>query len=485
MLLRKILLLTLVSSLFISCEKENGFPLDIQANDFVWKGLNAYYLYQDQVNDLSDRRFSNDTQLLNYLSSFETPEEIFNSLIFGSDTLTTLVPDFNALEEPLPRVVITNGMEFGIIEDPNSADGVIGYVQLILPNSFASTQAIARGDFFNEVDGEQLTRDNYLGLLIDVMGPTDLTLTMVDFDGVTATPNGNFVFLSKQSYTYPAVFMEKVFNINGSRVGYLAYHNDFSTFYLSDLNDAFGNLRGQNIEDLVIDLRYSIGKGSFARSVAEISSMITGQFTNEVLIKEEWNTKAQSWFTANQPDSLITRFPSRLRTGETINGMQLNRVFIIANTYGYQSSSAVELLVNSLSSHIEVNVIGTDSNGFNKGLITLYDSPDYDFQQKNETHTYALQPQVLRFYNSLDLTYEMGLSPSLEICPFEDYFNLGVYGELSDPLLNRVLEYVTIGNIGTNPPCNPFDLDYLFNSTSGFSIEEGVFINQDLPNLGR
>ena len=160
-------------------------------------------------------------------------------------------------------------------------------------------------------------------------------------------------------------------------------------------------------------------------------------------------------------------------------------MFIITNTYGYESSSAVELLINSLDPYIGVNVIGRPSNGFNKGLITLYDSPDYDFAQNNESHAYALQPQVLRFFNSLDSTYEMGLTPSLAICPFEDYFNLGVYGELSDPLLNRVMEYVTTGNMGTNPNCDPFDLDYLFNSTAGFSIEHGVFINQDLPNLGR
>jgi hypothetical protein len=483
MLLRKFLLLFILLLTVVSCEKESEFPEDIQINDFVWKGLNAYYLDQPQIENLADTRFSNDRQLEGFLRGFETPEDIFSSLIIGTDTLTTLLPDFNEIDDPMPRRVRTAGMEFGIIEDPNSIDRVIGYVQLILPNSFASTQPIARGDFFSEVNGEPLTRENFLNLLISPTSPDDFTLTMVDFDGVTVVPNGNFVFLSKQVYDYPPVYAEKVFDVNGSRVGYVAYHNDFSTFYLSDLNNAFGNLRGQNIDDLVIDLRYSIGKGSFARNVAEIASMITGQFPGEVLIKEEWNTKAQSWFSANQPDSLITRFPTNLRTGETINGLQLNRVFIIPNTYGYESSSAIELLINSLNPYIEVNVIGRPTNGFNKGLITLYDSPDYDFEQKNELHTYALQPQVLRFYNSLDATYEMGLPVTVEICALEDYFNLGEYGELSDPLLNRVMEFVTTGNIGTNPICSPFDLDYLFNSTSGIGLEKGVFINQDLPNL--
>ena len=484
-LLRKFFFFLSISIAFVSCEKNTEFPVDIQANDFVWKGLNAYYLDQGTIDDLADARFSSDQQLEDYLTGFETPEDIFGALIIGSDTLSTLVPDFNTLRGPEQRVVNTNGMEFGIIEDPTNPDNVIGYVQLILPNSFASIQPISRGDFFNEVNGEQLTRENYLGMLIGIGSPNDYQLTMVNFDGINVTPNGSFVFLSKQPYVYPAVFFEKVFNINASRVGYLAYHNDFSSFYLPDLNNAFGNLRSQNITDLVIDLRYSIGKGSFAQNIAEIASMITGQFENQVLIKEQWNNKAQSWFSQNQPDSLLTRFPSTLSNNQTINGLGLNRVYIIANAYAYQSSSAIELLVNSLNPYIDVQVIGTPSNGYNKGFITLYDSPDYDFLDKNETHTYALQPRVLAFHNFNDVTYESGLSPTLQICPNEDYFNLGVYGELSDPLLNRVMDYVTTGNTGTNGICDPFNLEYIFNSTAGIGIERGVFIRQDLPNLGR
>ena len=48
-----------------------------------------------------------------------------------------------------------------------------------------------------------------------------------------------------------------------------------------------------------------------------------------------------------------------------------------------------------------------------------------------------------------------------------------------------MVTYVTTGNAGTNGNCDPFNLEYIFNSTSGISLEKGVFINQDLPNLGR
>ena len=46
--------------------------------------------------------------------------------------------------------------------------------------------------------------------------------------------------------------------------------------------------------------------------------MISGQFINEVLIKEKWNVKAQPWFLANQPDSLLTRFPAIVKYNNQI-----------------------------------------------------------------------------------------------------------------------------------------------------------------------
>ena len=41
--------------------------------------------------------------------------------------------------------------------------------------------------------------------------------------------------------------------------------------------------------------------------------MITDQLTDQIFIKETWNNKAQTWFELNQPDSVVTKFPTRLQ----------------------------------------------------------------------------------------------------------------------------------------------------------------------------
>ena len=80
-------------------------------------------------------------------------------------------------------------------------------------------------------------------------------------------------------------------------IGYLLYNNDFSTNYIADLNEVFLQFKNQGATQLILDLRYNIGGGSFAKTIAQIASMITGQFANQPLIKEKWNVKAQPWFS--------------------------------------------------------------------------------------------------------------------------------------------------------------------------------------------
>lgn len=478
--LTRILVFLSIISIFFSCSKEYEVPSDVIVHDFVWKGLNAYYLHQEQIANLADRRFNSDEELNTYLRSFPDYNALFSSLLINADNKSRLIEDYNTLANPIPRTGFTNGMEFGIIADPGSVENVIGYVTNILPNSNASNQNIIRGEYFNAVDGTQLTRTNYEDLLIN--GVDNFILTMVDFDGATISTNGKTVALQKENYNYPEIYLEKIIPQNGENIGYLIYNNDFSENYLQALNNSALNFKNQGVKKLIFDLRYNIGSDGFASNIEKIGSMFTGQFPNETFIKEQWNSKAQPWFLANQPDSLLNKFSTNLNESTIINGIELTDIYIILNGNSFIGSSAVELLINSLRSHINVHVIGNQTIGNNTGSITLYDSEDYDFELRRTDHTVALQPIVLSFLNNDDQTYENGFSPNIDLCNQEDVLNLGVLGENSDPILNNVLNYISSGST-TVPNCNPNNFEYLYNSINQQRIiDRGVFIKQDLPN---
>lgn len=476
---------------FSNCEKINEFPADIQAHDFVWKGLNAYYLYQDQIDDLSDRRFSNDVQLENYLRSFTSAEDLFATLRIPTDPTSSLASDYTAIDAPTPlRAASTTGFEFAVMRDVTRLDSVVGYGLDVLPMSYASTQPIARGQFFYAVLNEnndtiKLAEDNYEDALINYTQDT-LKLLMADYDGITMTPNDLRVDLVREPYQFTSVRMSNVIDLGPQQVGYLVFNNDFSGNYTADMNTTMLNFRNQSVNELVLDFRYNIGGGAFDSTVAELASMITGQFQDQVLMKETWNVKAQPWFLENQPDSLLTRFPSTLENGLSINGLNLTDVYIILNGQGFRGNSVLELLINSLDPYMNVHVIGNNTSGDNIGHITLYDSPDYDFFNLNMNHTYALEPAVLTFSNLNDITYDSGLNPVIPICPIEDPLELGEIGQTTDPILARVLNFISTGSAGSAIPCNPLGFEVLYHSIDQQRLTNNrLFTKQDLPDLGR
>jgi len=288
------------------------------------------------------------------------------------------------------------------------------------------------------------------------------------------------ITLTKTGYTHSPIFLSKNIINGADNIGYLVYNNDFSSNYINPLNDSFLQLKNQGVNQLILDLRYNIGGGSFVENINKISSMITGQFTGQPFLKEQWNTKAQTWFELHQPDSLITKFTDKINATTSINSLELTDVYILMNG----SSSSIELLINSLKSYINVHLINsTITNGNNTGAITLYNSIDYNSFGKSENHTYATQPIVLEFFNNDYTTFSDGFAPEMTICSQEDILNLGELGETSDPLLNEILNI--INNIPPPPPaiCNPNNFEFLYNSFNRQRlVDTGVFIKRDLPN---
>lgn len=55
----------------------------------------------------------------------------------------------------------------------------------------------------------------------------------------------------------------------------------------SELVTAFGNLKGQGITDLILDLRYN--GGGFVDTAVSLGGLITGQFSNAPFVIMDFN----------------------------------------------------------------------------------------------------------------------------------------------------------------------------------------------------
>lgn len=447
----------LTALLFTSCfeDQDDNAISASEISDFVWKGMNAFYLYKDFKPDLANNRFSSNEEYASYLSSYSGPEELFDDLIYDRQTVdrfSALVNDYIALEQLLSGVTKNNGMAFGLFRFSASDTNINGYVRYVLPNTDAASKGIERGMIFNAVNGTPLTLDNWRALTstdsysINIATYNDNgTPTIISDDSVDATSES--ITLTKSPYTANPIYINNVLNVNGNNVGYLMYNGFTGTNQFdSQLNSVFGEFQAAGITDLVLDLRYN-GGGSVDTAIW-LSSMITGQFTGDTFFTEQYNSDIQSQYIAQNPEFLVNPFVDEMikrNTNneivfqQTINHLNLSRVYIL--TTG-STASASELVINGLKPYINVIQVGGTTLGKYQASITVYDSDNFGRANANPNHTYAIQPLIYKSLNVNGVTdYDSGLEPTIAFG--ENFGNLGVLGDVNEPYLAAALNSIT------------------------------------------
>ena len=456
MKLNRILSILIIFSLFvIGCKKESDedpniakLENDLEISDFIWKGLNQYYYWQESVINLADSKLDNLSDYSFYLSQNPNPENFFNSLKHQDDEFSWLSDDYEELENYLQGIDYSDGMEFGLYLECNDQN-VFGFVRYVHKDSDADIKGVKRGYFFNKVNGTMLTRDNYRDLLYnDSSLSNSFGFANLNYNNneqcATLVSNDLSISLNKSRLVKDPIHISKTIEINQKKIGYIMYNQFLGNVesenknYNLELNNVFGQFKSQGIDELVLDLRYNPG-GRISTSI-NLASMITGQFNNQIFAKEKWNSKLMEYWNENNPDNLINRFVNNI-SGVSINSLNLNKVYILTTS---RTASASELLINGLDPYIDVIHIGDYTVGKNQGSITVYDYID-DQRTKNPNHKYAMQPIVLKIGNVAGYTdFPNGLVPDYEIK--ESIRIAGELGNENEQLFKIAIDHI-FGNI--------------------------------------
>ncbi len=440
----------LLGFLVLSCSKsDDGFNInktvdpdpsvEVEVQNFMWKAMNFWYFWQENVPDLADDRFTNSADYTEFLSSEIDPGVFFDDkLLFSEDRFSFFSDDYKELTQAFAGISKSNGLEFGLIRF-SEGDDILGYVRYIVPNSDASSKDISRGDIFTGVNGQTLTLNNYVALLFD--DSDTYTLNMGDIANDVVTPNGKEVTLTKfDGLVENPVFLAKIFDIGSEKIGYLVYHG-FTNEFDEDLNNAFGDFKAAGVTNLVLDLRYN--PGGSVNTARLLSSMIYGTKTNELFLRQRWNAKIQTQMSENQ---LVDFFADKTTKGTDVNTLNLTKVYILATS---SSASASELVINGLAPYVDVIHIGETTRGKNEFSLTMVDDFDnsyiYSPQRENNINSknkWAIQPLVGRNENADGFfDYTGGLVPTIALQ--EDLANLGVWGDQNEPLLARAIQEIT------------------------------------------
>lgn len=308
-------------------------------------------------------------------------------------------------------------------------------VLYVFDNGSAAQQGLRRGDKITAIEGRSVAEwlqglDEGRFTNDDIYGPNQAGIVR-RFEWQRPDNSSLSRDLVKNQVTTNTVMHRSVATVGDRRVGYLVFHT-FIELSETELEQAFQYFQQQQIDELVLDLRYN--GGGLIRVANQLSAHIAfPKLDGKVFLKYQYNDK-----NTNR-NSTVFFAPG---AGRTL--LNLPRVMVLT-TPGSCSSS--ELVINSLSPFIDVVQIGQPTCGKPVGqLPTLIDN----------WRLFAINFQTV---NALDFgDYFAGLSPACAVTP-----NVaGDWGVPEDALYRAALDFIATGQ------CPAVSFDIAEDATSGF-----------------
>lgn len=485
--MKKMLPLFILGFILLSCNNdddngiENGNTPDPTTNDvtvqnFMWQAMNLWYFWQGEVPDLADNRFSSDQEFTDFLAATPDPNEFIQNILFTEDRFTFWDDNFEDLLNQLSGVSQNNGLQFFLVDlTSDDTDNIFGFVRNVIPGSDAAAKGMQRGDVFYAVDGQTLTSDNFRDLLFGENATYTLSIGELDVANRLVLPTNEEITLTKiENFQEDPIRLARTLDINGQKIGYLMYRS-FNRNFNVELNEVFGQFVSDGVTDLVLDMRYN-GGGSVNTSRL-LASMIYGTNTSDLYIRQRWNDKIQPQLSDTQLNDFFANevvVPDPSNPEENLrfplNSLNLNRVYVLGTG---RTASASELVMNGLDPYIEVIHIGTTTTGKNEFSISLVDNPENSFIYSasteggiNPDNRWIIQPLVGRNENAVGFfDYTAGFAP--DILLEEDIFNLGTFGDPSEPMLARAIEEIT-GTSSSKTRALPNDSQSINESVIGY-----------------
>lgn len=450
----------LLGTLFFifSCNRSDDNVGDNQAgakqvNNFVWKGLNSWYYWQKDVSNLSDN-FGKSSQYVNFVNAKE-PDDLFYGLLYdypNTDRFSWIVDDVDALQQQFSGITKDSGINLSLFYKDAGRVNVVGIINYIVPNSPAATAGLERGEVIYQVNGANLTVNNYDQLFSDSFTVSIAQTVTVDTSGIITTGEKKKASITSVVLQENPVAYYQKYEINSKKIGYLVY-NGFQSVYNDELNAAFAQMKADGVTDLVLDLRYN-GGGSVETAVA-LGQMVTGNFTGSPYVIYDFNDKHNEYDDSEVLKNNVNTYnfvngQTQNSGSQSVNSLGLTKVYVLTSR---GTASASELTIKGLRAYINVVTVGAETYGKFVGSITLYDAPSSDYTSysgRNTSHKWAMQPIVFSYYNGKKEANPTkgGITPDYAIDSYSYFGTLKQFGNTSDPALAKALELITGTKVG-------------------------------------
>lgn len=408
----------IISFAFYSCDDDDQstVPQDVQdINAFVYNNMNNYYYWEA---DMPNIKYRLEPNTVKYFEKLKHKPD---------DRWSFITDDYQGLTDMLSGLSKTTGYEYRLFyRDEETSNDVVGFIAYVEPGTPADNAGLKRGDMFYKIDGVRLNAINYVDHVYK--DAFKLTLGTLNADRSITEQSPSFNMRTTVLQSNP-VFVSKVIECGGSKIGYLAY-TSFLNAYNNQLEAEFAKFKAEGISSLVLDLRYNSG-GSVASAILLCNMIVPADKVGEVLLRSTFNTAYTEALSNKWGDGFNI---DKLKANP--NNLNLDEV-VVLTTKG--TASASEMIIYGLKPHMKVYQIGEVTHGKYYASVTLSD-PD-------KKHNWAIQPIIMRIENKDNsINYSVGLQPDVERKDFTGAFNsqkIYPLGDVNEDFLALAIKHIT------------------------------------------
>ena len=339
----------------ISCSKEEVI-LEIEEEEivensrtYIYDTFQDWYFWLDKLPEVDPNNYA-------------TNESLVDALMYDELDRWSFVTDLDAYRALFEQAQ-TKGFGVGMAVTPDQRL----MVRFTYKQSPMGLAGVDRGWEFIKINDVPLQDIPDLGAAFDT--DSEVKFTFINTENETVSYS-----MTRTDYQMNTVLHRSVLDLEGKKVGYLVFES-FLAPSEAELNEAFTYFKAENIEELIVDLRYN-GGGSLG--IAFLLEELIGGSEIE--------------------DQLLGRIIyNKNHTGDNVNfgtqgndlSVDVDRLFFITTR---ASASASEMVINGMFPFKEVVTIGAPTAGKPVGM-SVFESEEYNI---------ALAPVTFKLLNAND-----------------------------------------------------------------------------------
>lgn len=269
------------------------------ANMFGKEAMSTYYYWNKEIsNDLKNWNIETNNDPIGTVDQIRYHQG--EKYIDKWSMLTDDMASFNSSVEGVSTTFGWNLTFYLVEKEKKQYVGVVNFVHEGTP---AAKAGLKRGDILLSINNESITPNNYT----DLYNKSVLKVSLGELKENTIVSRDKSIGLTAVNMYENPVICDSIYEFNGKKVGYLAY-TSFDLKSIQPLIEIGKKFKAENIEELILDLRYNGGGYVITENV--LASMFAPQeavSNKDVFEKEIYNSHLSEIYQ-KQGESLETRF---------------------------------------------------------------------------------------------------------------------------------------------------------------------------------